>query len=54
MCENKELLVGYVYDDVTADQRVAFEKHLRECAGCRTELAGLRSTRGHLASRSRP
>lgn len=49
MCENKELLVGYVYDDLSADERKTVESHLLICAGCSAELAGLRATRGHLA-----
>jgi hypothetical protein len=54
MCENTELLVGYVYDDLTLDQRVTFDAHLRSCDVCRSEVAGLRSTRGHLSSWAPP
>jgi len=54
MCDNKALLVGYLYDDVTTEERRTFEAHLATCAGCQNEVAALRSTRGHLASWSPP
>jgi hypothetical protein len=49
MCESKELIVGFVYDELSADERVECEAHLAVCAGCRIEVEELRSTRGHLA-----
>jgi hypothetical protein len=54
MCDNNDLLVGYLYDDVTPQQRAAFETHLRSCAGCRDEVAALRSTREHLGAWAPP
>jgi len=54
MCRNQELLVGYVYDDVTAEERERFDRHLRTCAECRTEVDALRATRGHLAAWAPP
>lgn len=54
MCDNKALLVGYLYDDVTPEERRTFETHLASCAGCQNEVAALRSTRDHLASWSPP
>jgi hypothetical protein len=54
MCNNKDLLVGYLYDDVTADERRAFDAHLRTCAECREELASLGMTRAHLATWAPP
>ena len=45
MCNSKEPLVGYLYDELDADGRRAFETHLKTCAECRDELASLRSTR---------
>jgi hypothetical protein len=53
MC-NKEYLVGYLYDDLSADARVAFEAHVAGCADCRDEIAALRRTRQHLASWAPP
>ncbi len=49
MCENKELIVGYLYDDLSDIERRTFETHLSACADCRGELAALRATRGHLS-----
>src|SRR5829696_489974 len=54
MCEEKELLVGYLYDDLADGQRAAFESHLRGCADCRTELKALRGVRADLASWAPP
>lgn len=54
MCENKELLVGYLYDDVTNEERRAFEAHMASCADCFDEVAALRSTRSHLENWSPP
>jgi len=38
MCE-KELLVAYLYEDLSGADRAAFEAHLRECAECRALAA---------------
>jgi hypothetical protein len=48
MC-NKELLVAYVYDDISDIDRGRFDRHLRECAACRSEVAAMRSVRTDLA-----
>ena len=53
MCD-KELLLGYLYDDLAASDRQAFDAHLATCAECRDELAGLRGTRVHLAAWAPP
>jgi hypothetical protein len=49
MCDRQELLVGYLYDEVDAQERREFDAHLAVCAGCRLELEDLRSTRSHFA-----
>jgi len=49
ICESKELIVGYLYDDLNDDERRSFDAHLAECGECREELAGLRATRTHLS-----
>src|SRR5215208_7003070 len=54
MCEEKELLVAYLYDDLPDGQRGAFEAHLRGCADCRTELKALRAVRADLAAWAPP
>jgi hypothetical protein len=46
---DSEQLISYLYDDVSADDRRAFERHLRECSECRDELAGLRDLRSTLS-----
>lgn len=53
MCD-KELLVGYVYGELTETERRAFAAHLTSCADCRDEADGLRATRAHLAMWSPP
>jgi anti-sigma factor RsiW len=48
-CEDKELLVAYLYDEAEPADRERVETHLSECASCREEVAGLRSVRTTLA-----
>jgi hypothetical protein len=50
MCDRGESIVGYVYDELAGAHRSEFEAHLATCADCRTEVAGLTSTRRHLAT----
>lgn len=54
MCENKELIVGYVYDELSTEERAALNAHVGVCAECRIELEELRVTRMHLAQWSPP
>jgi hypothetical protein len=54
MCESKELLVGYVYDELSVEDRQSLQAHLAGCGKCRLELEGLRATRTHLALWSPP
>jgi hypothetical protein len=53
MCD-KELIVGYLYDEVDAAERRAMETHLLTCGDCRGELKDLRSTRARLGSWAPP
>ncbi len=53
MCD-KELLLGYLYDDLSAVERKVFDAHVATCADCRDELAGLRSTRSSLTAWAPP
>jgi len=53
MCD-KELLVGYLYDEVDAAERRTMESHLLACAECRGELKDLRGTRTRLAEWAPP
>jgi len=39
------VLVAYLYDDIDAAERIAFETHVMSCLPCRSELAHLRHVR---------
>jgi hypothetical protein len=49
-----DVLVAYLYDDIDAAERVAFETHVATCAPCRSELAELRGVRSTLAQWATP
>jgi hypothetical protein len=53
MCD-KELIVGYLYDEVDAAERRTMEAHLLSCGGCRAELKELRSVRTTLTAWAPP
>ena len=53
MCDN-ELLIAYLYDELGDTDRARMEGHLRGCAACRNELAGLRGARAHLTAWAPP
>ena len=53
MC-NKEQLVGYLYGELEAAEREAFDAHLATCAECRAEVVDLRQTRQHLTTWAPP
>jgi hypothetical protein len=44
-----ELLLSYLYDDISDGDRAAFESHLPACADCTRELAELGAVRAQLA-----
>jgi anti-sigma factor RsiW len=50
MCNQREKLIGYVYDECEPAERAAVQGHLETCAECRTEIAALRSVRADLQS----
>jgi anti-sigma factor RsiW len=54
MCDNAELILGYVYGELADADRQHFETHISRCTDCRNEVAELRVTRGHLASWAPP
>lgn len=54
MCESQELIVGFIYDELTDAERKHLQAHLAGCGTCRSELEGLRATRTHLALWSPP
>jgi hypothetical protein len=53
MCD-KDLIVSYLYDELTAPERASLERHLRGCAECRDELDGLRGLRTALTAWTPP
>jgi hypothetical protein len=54
MCDSKELLVSYLYDELDGGDKERFQTHLASCADCRDEVAGLRTTQGHLSAWAPP
>jgi anti-sigma factor RsiW len=48
MCENRERLIGYVYDECDPEERRLIEAHLETCPTCRHEIRGLRGVRQDL------
>lgn len=48
MCEERERLIGYLYDECDAGERRAVEMHLEGCATCRDEVQALRGVRSDL------
>jgi len=49
MCDSKELLVAFLYDELDPSAKRTFETHVASCRECREEIAGLRATRGQIA-----
>ena len=48
-CEiNHEIYISYVYDELDAIQKEMFEKHLRTCNNCQTEISQLKQLNGVL------
>lgn len=48
MCDQRERLIGYVYDECDAAERAEVQRHLDGCVECRDEIASLRSVREDL------
>lgn len=53
-CNDKTLLVSYLYGECLEAERWAFEKHLTECADCAAEVAELRGIRSSLSEWDAP
>jgi hypothetical protein len=51
---DKELLVGYLYDELTPAERESFAAHVRVCGACREEVQELQATRTQLATWAPP
>jgi anti-sigma factor RsiW len=48
MCDERERLIGYVYDECGDEERGLVDEHLESCETCREEISGLRATRQDL------
>ncbi len=48
MCDERERLIGYLYEDCDAEERRQIETHLESCPTCRAEIGGLRGVRTDL------
>ena len=48
MCDERERLIGYVYDECDEHERRTIDAHLDACATCQTEIGGFRRVRQDL------
>ena len=48
MCDDREKLIAYLYDEASATERRQVDAHLAGCEECREELRGFRSVRQDL------
>lgn len=48
MCDERERLIGYVYGECDAEERVRVGSHLASCEVCRAEIGGLERVREDL------
>lgn len=44
-CEREQDLIGFMYQELNEVEELAFQRHLKECASCRTELSSFRDVR---------
>jgi Putative zinc-finger len=49
-CGKKELLMAFLYNEVSAAERKEFENHQSNCADCRFELNSFKHTRAEMSS----
>ena len=54
MCDRKELLVSFLYDEIDSLSKREFQSHLKTCVDCRDELAELGATRAQIATWTPP
>jgi hypothetical protein len=54
MCDSKELLISFLYDEIDSPSKREFQKHLATCVDCRDELAELGATRAQIATWTPP
>jgi len=48
MCDQRERLIGYLYEEGDTAERTVVQAHLDGCADCRAEIAGFRSVQNDL------
>lgn len=48
MCDDREKLIAYLYDEASASERRQVDAHLTECADCRDELRAFRGVQTDL------
>jgi len=48
MCEQRERILDYLYDEAAPEQRREVERHLEGCEECRTEIRAFRNVREDL------
>ncbi|MFO7694468.1 MAG: zf-HC2 domain-containing protein [Vicinamibacterales bacterium] len=53
-CGNPDVLMSYLYEESPAEERLAFEAHLRQCERCAAEAAALRAVRVDMAGWTPP
>ena len=49
-CGRENDLIGFLYGELNDVEALAFERHVHECAGCSTELAGFKDVRGSVVA----
>ncbi|MDH4063284.1 MAG: hypothetical protein OEW19_02715 [Acidobacteriota bacterium] len=54
LCDDKDSIVAYLYDELDDTARRRTEDHLRVCGVCASEVAGLRAAREELAAWAPP
>jgi len=54
LCDDKEQLVAYLYDEIDGISRRRIDDHLRVCAACAAEVQGLSGVRRELAQWTPP
>jgi anti-sigma factor RsiW len=54
MCDERERLIDYIYDESDPQERAAVQAHLAHCGVCRDEVGALRSVRHDLLAWSVP
>ncbi|MEO8681117.1 MAG: zf-HC2 domain-containing protein [Vicinamibacterales bacterium] len=54
VCDDKDTLIAYLYDEIDPVVRRRVEEHLRVCAACTAEVTALSSVRVELASWTAP